>query len=673
LIGEGSSKTVYLAHDNKIGRNVAFSLIRTETLNASGRERISREAHAMGKLGDNPYVVTIYDVGEERGQPYIVSQYMAGGSIDDLLRRSSNHRIAVDSAVRIASDVCRALEHAHSLGIIHRDLKPANVWLTGDGTTKLGDFGLAIATDRSRLTAAGMIVGTAAYMPPEQALGKPLDARSDLYSLGAMLYEMVTGQPPFIGKDPLVVIAQHVNAQPDPPSKKVPGIAREFDALILKLLAKTPDERPRDAASLRAQLEAMMVPATTTIDQVAASVVMEQPNLKAHAAPDGTVSILFSDIENSTMMTERLGDLRAQQILREHNHQVRKQVAEYKGFEVKSMGDGFMVAFSSARRALLCAIGIQRAFAAYSKQHPKEPIRIRIGLHTGEAIAEGGDFFGKSVIMAARIAAKAAAGEILVSSVFKAVTETAGDLRFDDGHDVELKGLSGNYRVYRALWSSEQSGAGAASGDEPARPTNMGAARQTTESVGPTPRNTLWRIAGGVAALAIVGFFALKLIPSPRQVSVAHAVPAKAVEEPASNPKEAAAAPAPALTETTRPEINAPGIPVPQREKALRTVGDWLNLVDRGRYEKAWEQSTVLLPEGQWVQNQQEFRARRGLPISRKLESEELSPNPRGSLRRMLFLYKTEFERGNPVTECVYARPKLNGQWVVTGYFVKLQ
>ena len=214
LLGEGSSKTVFLAHDNKIDRDVAFALIKTAGLDASGRERISREARAMGKLGDNPYVVSIYDVGEERGQPYIVSQYMAGGSVDDLLRRSANHRLAPADAMRIACDVCRALDYAHSRGIIHRDLKPANVWLTGDGTTKLGDFGLAIASDRSRLTAAGMIVGTAAYMPPEQALGKPLDARSDLYSLGAMLYEMVTGQPPFRGDDLLSVVAQHINARP---------------------------------------------------------------------------------------------------------------------------------------------------------------------------------------------------------------------------------------------------------------------------------------------------------------------------------------------------------------------------------------------------------------------------------------------------------------------------
>jgi len=670
LIGEGSSKTVFLAHDDKIDRDVAFALIKTKGLDASGRERISREARAMGKLGDNPYIVSIYDVGEEHGQPYIVSQFMAGGSVDDLIRRSENHRLAPPDALRIACDVCRALDYAHSRGIIHRDLKPANVWLTADGITKLGDFGLAIASDRSRLTAAGMIVGTAAYLPPEQALGKPLDARSDLYSLGAMLYEMVTGQPPFRGNDLLAVVAQHVNATPEPPSKTVATIAPELDALILKLLAKNPAERPRDAAIVRGQLEAIMAPAPTTIDDVAASVVMERPNLQAHAAPDGTVSILFSDIENSTAMTERLGDMRAQEILREHNELVRRQVAEQKGFEVKSMGDGFMVAFSSARRALLCAIGIQRAVGEYSLQHPTQPIRVRIGLHTGEAISEGGDFFGKSVILAARIASKARAGEILVSSVFKAVTDSAGDLQFDEGYDVELKGLTGTYRVHRVMWSDEDR-ADAHHRDEPARATFRGAARQTTESAKPARRKRRrLLIAGAIGAFFLVRGFIHRLMPERREPVVAPAVQPQAVEQPPAAPPAVETKP-PAIR-APQVTINAPGISLEQREKALRTVSQWLNLVDQGRYWKAWDQSTFLVPRGEWAQNQQRFHTRRGMPISRKLESEEINPGPNNA-NRMLFRYETQFEKGTPVIESVWAIPRPNGQWVVAGYGVKME
>ncbi len=193
-------------------------------------------------------------------------------------------------------------------------------------------------------------------------------------------------------------------------------------------------------------------PLTDSIHVVAAAVARERPDLVGHAAPDGTVSILFTDIENSTAMFEKLGDLRAYEILHEHNAIIREQLAAHQGFEVKSMGDGFMLAFSSARRALLCAIGIQRAFQAWSDKHPEDPIRVRIGVHTGEAIKEAGDFYGKTVILASRIAAEAKGGEILVSSRLKDMTESAGDLRFEESRDVELQGLAGVHRIHKAQW-----------------------------------------------------------------------------------------------------------------------------------------------------------------------------------------------------------------------------
>lgn len=194
-------------------------------------------------------------------------------------------------------------------------------------------------------------------------------------------------------------------------------------------------------------------PDSATIDALVSNAIAEQPNLSAHAAPDGTVSILITDIEDSTPMTERLGDLRAREVMAIHNRIVREQVASAQGYEVKSAGDGFMIAFSSARRALQCAIGTQRAFAAYCRKNRKVPIRVRIGVHTGEAIREdGGDFFGKAVIMAARIGALAQAGEILVSPIVKQVTQDAGDFRYDEGREVTLKGLVGTYRIYRLKW-----------------------------------------------------------------------------------------------------------------------------------------------------------------------------------------------------------------------------
>ena len=454
-LGEGGSKVVYLAHDETLDRDVAVSLFRVEGLDEAGRTRVLREARAMGRLGDHPHIVGIYDIGEaEQGRPYIVSQYVPGGSLSDLLRRSPDHRLAVTDAVRICEQLCFGIEYAHSLGIIHRDIKPANVFLANDGTPLLGDFGLAVAPDQSRITSHGMMVGTAAYLPPEQAVGRTLEPRSDLYSLGAMLYELLTGRPPFVGDNLMAIVSQHVNAVPDPPSKHAPGISPALDALVLKLLSKTPAERPLSATVVRETLHTIAGSSRGAMDQLASTVMVERPNLSGHTAPDGTVSIMFSDIENSTLIIEKLGDLRAQEVFQIHNRVIREQVAKQNGYEVKTMGDGFMVAFSSARRALLCAVEIQRQFAAYSREHPDAPVRVRIGLNTGEAIREAGDFFGKTVVLAARIGAAARGGQILVSSTLKDMTESAGDIRFDDGQDVNLKGLSGSYRVFRVLWAA---------------------------------------------------------------------------------------------------------------------------------------------------------------------------------------------------------------------------
>lgn len=257
FLGEGGKKRVYLTHDTLLDRDVAFSLIKTQGLDETGVERIKREAQLMGRLGDHPYIVALYDIGEEAGQPFLVSQLMGGGDVEGLIEDAPDHRPLLEISLRIADQMCQALEYAHSHGIIHRDLKPGNVWLTADGTAKLGDFGLAIAMDRSRLSVAGMIVGTVGYLPPEQALGRQPDGRSDLYSLGATLYEMVTGRPPFLGDDPVAIISQHLNTQPVAPHWHSPEVPKPLEGLILRLLAKDPDERPQTASEVREELQAI--------------------------------------------------------------------------------------------------------------------------------------------------------------------------------------------------------------------------------------------------------------------------------------------------------------------------------------------------------------------------------------------------------------------------------
>jgi len=257
FLGEGGKKKVYLVHDTLLDRDVAFALIKTEKLDDATRTRVSREARAMGRLGDHPNIVTIYDIGEHEGQPYIVIPVMPGGDVEGLIEKAPEHRLPLDKAIDIAKAVCRGLEYAHGKRIIHRDIKPGNVWLSADGTAKIGDFGLALAVDLSRLTQSGMMVGTVTYMPPEQAMSGKVTAKADLYSLGAMLYEMVTGRPPFVGDDSVAIIGQHINTPPVSPTWHRADLPPALETLILQLLEKDPEKRPESAAVVLQALEAI--------------------------------------------------------------------------------------------------------------------------------------------------------------------------------------------------------------------------------------------------------------------------------------------------------------------------------------------------------------------------------------------------------------------------------
>ena len=264
FLGEGGKKRVYLAHDTLLDRDVAFALIKTQGLDATGRARIQREAQAMGRLGDHPHIMPIYDIGQENEQPYMVLPLMTGGDVEGVVKKASDRKMPLQQALKIALETAKGLEFAHTKRVVHRDLKPGNVWLTQDGTAKIGDFGLAVAMDLSRMTTEGMMVGTVNYMPPEQALGGEVTPLSDLYSLGAMLYEMVTGRPPFLGDDPVAVISQHINTPPVAPTWHRPECPKPLEALIVRLLAKDPKERPASATDVRKALEAVDVSALSS-------------------------------------------------------------------------------------------------------------------------------------------------------------------------------------------------------------------------------------------------------------------------------------------------------------------------------------------------------------------------------------------------------------------------
>lgn len=240
-LGRGGMGIVYRAHDTVLEREVAVKVLNAPDLGPHGRARLLREAQMAASL-DHPNIVSVYDAGEAAGTPYIVMQLVTGHSLHDQPPRN------VEQIVAIARQICAALEHAHTRGIVHRDLKPENVLLTDDGTVKLMDFGLARSA-ASRLSAEGTVVGTVFYLAPEQALGNPVDGRADLYALGVLLYELLTGHLPFTGDDPLAIIAQHLYAPVVPPSTYNPAVPPALDALVVQLLNKQPADRPASAAA----------------------------------------------------------------------------------------------------------------------------------------------------------------------------------------------------------------------------------------------------------------------------------------------------------------------------------------------------------------------------------------------------------------------------------------
>ena len=255
-LGEGGKGIVYKAKDTVLDRVVAIKVLKSEVLSEEAYSRVMREARVVAKL-DHQNIVSIYDIGKEDEKQFFVLAFVDGMNLRGLMGTYHEGKCDLQTILRIGIDVCSALQYAHSQDVLHRDIKPENILITEEGTAKLMDFGLAKALGGTRITKRGMIVGTPAYLPPEQALGKDSDQRSDLYSLGATLYHMATGRPPFPGDDPVKVIFSHINDVPMKPGRINPDIDAELERIILKLLKKDPDERYQSAEKLKEALQSI--------------------------------------------------------------------------------------------------------------------------------------------------------------------------------------------------------------------------------------------------------------------------------------------------------------------------------------------------------------------------------------------------------------------------------
>jgi ABC-type oligopeptide transport system substrate-binding subunit/tRNA A-37 threonylcarbamoyl transferase component Bud32 len=248
-IGSGGMGTIYRAHDQILDRDVAVKVLTHQNLGEEGKAKLLHEAQAAAKL-NHPNIVSIYDAGIQDDTPFIVMELVEGTSLD------RTPPPTMEEIIHIAEQISAALQHAHQQKIVHRDLKPENVLISREGTVKLMDFGLARSI-ASRMTSEGTIEGTVFFMAPEQALGQATDHRTDFYSLGVILYELISGQLPFTSDDPLQVISQHIYAPVVPPSALNPDIPRKFDELILRLMGKRPADRPANAAAILNALKTM--------------------------------------------------------------------------------------------------------------------------------------------------------------------------------------------------------------------------------------------------------------------------------------------------------------------------------------------------------------------------------------------------------------------------------
>ncbi|MFB9955442.1 Stk1 family PASTA domain-containing Ser/Thr kinase [Cellulomonas denverensis] len=303
LIGRGGMAEVHIGHDTRLGRTVAIKILRSDLArDPSFLARFRREAQAAAAL-NHPAIVAVYDTGEDTFTdptgavshvPFIVMEYVEGHTVRDILR--DGQAVPIEEAIEITSGVLSALEYSHHAGIVHRDIKPANVMLTPTGAVKVMDFGIAraVADSAATMTQTQAVIGTAQYLSPEQARGETVDARSDLYSAGCLLFELLTGRPPFIGDSPVAVAYQHVREIAPAPSSIASDVPEVLDRICAKALAKERDHRYASAAEFRADLEAaargghVAAPALAAAGLAAATQVMSPQTAEATQVMPGT-------------------------------------------------------------------------------------------------------------------------------------------------------------------------------------------------------------------------------------------------------------------------------------------------------------------------------------------------------------------------------------------------
>lgn len=442
----GPIASTLLATDRKHGRRVVLKVLQPALSTAVEGQRFLREIDTIAGLG-HPHILTLIDSGEADGLVYYVAPHVEGESLRSMLDRE--RQLPVDAALRIAIDVADGLDHAHRRGIVHRDITPGTI-LVSEGHATIADFGVARAIDSAgseRLTAMGVSVGTPAYASPEQLAGDPaLDARADVYSLGCVLFESLTGAPPLAELAINEMLRRRLHE--DPPSVRASRntVPPALDEAIRRALARLPADRFATAAELRDALRQILSLASSTASR------MSPPDTREREVSDGRrlAAIMCIDAVGYSRLVEA-----DEQRTLARTREVRQDVVEplvrdHFGRVVKGLGDGFLVEFKSAVDAVACAAAIQEAMKDRdSELSDTHRIRFRIGVNVGDIVVEDGDIHGDGVNVAARVEGLAEPGGVALSGSTWDQVHNKLDLAFENLGDHTVKNITRPIRVYR--------------------------------------------------------------------------------------------------------------------------------------------------------------------------------------------------------------------------------
>jgi len=463
ILGKGGMGVACLATDTLLGAPVVVKTLSLAiTFHSEALERFKRELLLARRVA-HPGVCRVFDIHCEGEQWFLTMEHVEGTTLEDLVRKAG--LLSVERVGSIVEGICLAVAAAHQEGILHRDLKPSNVMVRPGDEVSVLDFGLATAVDVERLTRSGMWVGTPSYLAPEVAKGERATTRSDVYSLGVILYRCLAGRVPFAGANVVDVCDAVVRGQFVPASKFNPRVTPQLDGLIAAAMKSDPAQRPASAVKLAEfiaaatrqlngrSVEEQLAPWNGDIDSSVEQLMQELTYSQVLAQQMAQVTVLFSDIVGITPFFDVYGDIAGRKRIRAHNELLFPVITSLRGRVIKTIGDAIMAVFPDAGDGVAAAIAMQRALTERNALQASERDRlfVRIGLHTGEAIVERHDVFGDTVNVAARVSAKADGEQILVSEPTRALL--TDHVRTHLFTQTTLKGKSGTFRLYAVDWT----------------------------------------------------------------------------------------------------------------------------------------------------------------------------------------------------------------------------